>query len=79
MSDVLACISVHCADQRQHSIPDFLKKSIGNTLQTCVDIANEYLQEYNLGGWLKDHLFWSLHEFKRAVYTRFLLKIVLSN
>ena len=23
MSDVLACVSVHCADQRQHSIPDF--------------------------------------------------------
>ena len=22
-SDVLACVSVHCADQRQHSIPDF--------------------------------------------------------
>ena len=21
MSDVLACVSVHCADQRQHSIP----------------------------------------------------------
>ena len=44
MSDVLACISVHCADQRQHSIPDFLTKSINSTLQTCVDIANEYLQ-----------------------------------
>ena len=25
MSDVLACVSVHCADQRQHPIPDFLK------------------------------------------------------
>ena len=23
MSDVLACVSVHCADQRQHSVPDF--------------------------------------------------------
>ena len=22
MSDVLACVSVHCADQRQHSNPD---------------------------------------------------------
>ena len=79
MSDVLACVSVLCVDQRQHSIPEFLTKSIDNTLQTCVDIANEYLQEYNIGGCVKNHLFWSLHEFKRAVYTRFLLTIVLSN
>ena len=79
MLDVLACVSVHCADQRQHSIPDFSTKSIDNTLQTCVDIANEYLQAYNVGGCVKNHLFWSLHEFKRAVYTRFLLTIVLSN
>ena len=43
MSDVLACVSVHCVDQRQHSFPDFLKKSFDNTLQTCVDTANEYL------------------------------------
>ena len=67
MLDVLACVSVHCADQRQHSIPVFLTKSIDNTLQTCVDIANEYLQAYNIGGCVKSHLFWSLHEFKRAV------------
>ena len=79
MSDVLACISVHCADQRKHSIPDFLTKSIDNTLQTCVDIANENLQAYNIGGCVKNHLFWSLHEHKRAVYTRFLLPVVLSN
>ena len=79
MSEVLACVSVHCVDQRQHSIPDFLTKSIDKTLQTCVEIANEYLQAYNKGGCVKNHLFWSLHEFKRAVYTRFLLTIVLSN
>ena len=79
MSDVLACVSVHCADQRQHSIPDFITKSIDNTLQPCVDIANEYLQAYNIGGCVKNHLFWSLYEFKRAVYTRFLITIVLSN
>ena len=71
MSDVLACVSVHCHDQRQHSIPDFLTKSIDNTLQTCVGIANEYLQAYNIGGCEKNHLFWSLHELKRAVFTRF--------
>ena len=40
LSDVLACVSIHCADQKQHSNPDFLPKSIDNTLQTCVDIAN---------------------------------------
>ena len=57
LSDVLLCVSEHCADQRQHSIPDFLTKSIDNTLQTCVDIANEYLQAYNLGGCVKNHLF----------------------
>ena len=80
ISDVLACVSVHCADQRQHSTPDFLTKSIDNTLQTCVDIANEYLQAYNMGRCVKkNHLFWSLHDFKRAVYTRILLTIVLSN
>ena len=78
MSDVLACVSVHCADQRQHSIPDFLTKSNINTLQTCVDLANEHLQAYNIGGCVKSHLFWSLHEFKRAVCTRFLLTYVLS-
>ena len=79
MSDVLARVSVHCADQRQHSIPDFLTKSIDITLQTFVDIANEYLQAYSISGCVKNHLFWSLHEFKRAVYTRFLLTIILSN
>ena len=79
MSDVLACVSVHCADQGQHSNPDFLTKSIDNTLQTRVDIANEYLQAYNIGLCVQNHLFWRLHEFKRAVYTRFLLTIVLSN
>ena len=37
--------------------PRFLLKSIDNTLQTCVGIANEYLQAYNLGGSVKNHLF----------------------
>ena len=41
LSDVLACVSIHCSDQKQHSNPDFLTKPIDNTLQTCVDIANE--------------------------------------
>ena len=79
LSDVLALVSIHCADQKQHSIRDLLTKSIDITLQLCVDTANEYLQAYNIGGCVKNHLFWSLHESKRAVYTRFLLTIVLSN
>ena len=41
LSDVLAWVSIHCAGQKQHSNPDFLTKSIVNTLQTCVDVANE--------------------------------------
>ena len=57
MSVVLACVSVHCADQSQHSVPDFLTKSIDNTQQTCVDVANEYLQAYNTGADVKNHLF----------------------
>ena len=79
LSDVLALVSIHCAYQKQHSIRDFLTKSIDKTLQLCVDTANEYLQAYNIGGCVKNHPFWSLHDFKRAVYTRFLLTIVLSN
>ena len=43
MSDVFACVSVHCVDQKQHSNPDFLPKSVNITLQTCVDVANEHL------------------------------------
>ena len=74
--DVLACVSIHCADHKQHSNPVFLTKSFDNTLQTCVDIANEYLQAYNIGGCVKNHLFWSLHECKCAVYTMVLLTIV---
>ena len=44
LSDVLALVSIHCGDQKQHSIRDFLTKSIDITLQLCVDTANEYLQ-----------------------------------
>ena len=49
MSDVFACVSVHCVDQKQHSNPDLLTKSVNNTLQTCVEVANEHLQAYNTG------------------------------
>ena len=58
MSDVLACVSVHCADQTKHSISDFLTKSFNNnTQQTCVDVANEYLQAYNTGADVKNLFF----------------------
>ena len=63
-SDVLACDSVHCADQRQHSILDFSTKSIDNTQQTCVDVAKEYLQAYNTGTYVKVYLFCGLHQCK---------------
>ena len=56
LSDVLACVSIHCADQKQHSNPDFLTKSINITLQTCVDIANEYLQACIIGGCVKNQI-----------------------
>ena len=53
LSDVLACVSIHCADQKQHSNSDFLTKSFNNTVQTCVDIAIEYLQAHNVAGCVK--------------------------
>ena len=41
---VLACVSIHWVDQTQHSNLEFLTESVDDTLQTRVDIANEYLQ-----------------------------------
>ena len=79
LSDVHACVSIHCEDQKQHSNPDFLTKSIDNTLQTCVDIANEYLQAYNTGAGVKSFVFCSLHQGKSAGYTMFLILFVTSN
>ena len=43
LSDVPSGVSIHCADQKQHSNRDFLKKSINRTVQTCVDKANKYV------------------------------------
>ena len=43
-SDVLACLSIHCADQEQPSKMDFLTKSDNDTLQTCIHTAFENLQ-----------------------------------
>ena len=79
LSDVLACASKHCTDQKQHSNPDFLTKSIDNTLQTCVDIANEYLQAYNTGAGVRSLVFCSLHQCKSTGYTMFLILFVNSN
>ena len=78
-SEVLACVSIHCVDQKQHSNWDFLTKSSDNTLQTCVDTANEYLQAYNTGVGVKSHGFCGLHQCKCAGYTRFLKTLLLSN
>ena len=38
---VLACVSIYCAYQKQHTNPDFSQKSFDNTLQTCVEVAKE--------------------------------------
>ena len=77
LSDVLACFSIHCVDQKQDSNRDFFSKSNENTLQTCVDIANEYLHAYNTG--VESHVFCSLHQCKFAGYTMFLITFVLCN
>ena len=76
-SNVLACVSIHCADQKQHPNRHFLTKSIENTLLTYDDISNEYLHEYNTG--VKSQVFCSLHQSKCAVYTMFLITFVFSN
>ena len=77
LSGVLACVSIHSTDQKQHSNRDFLTKSIENKLQTCADIANEYLHAYKTG--VKSHVFCRLHQCKCAGYTMFLITFVLSN
>ena len=80
LSDVLACLSKHCADQKQHSNPDiFLKQSVINTLQTCVDIGNEYMQACNTGAGVEKHLLCRLHQCKCAGYKMLLFAFVLSN
>ena len=56
LSHVLHCFSIHCAELKQHWNPDFLTKSVNITLQKRVDIANEYLQAYNLGAGVENHL-----------------------
>ena len=63
LSDVFACLSIHCADQKQHSNPDLFKKNLLLiiTLQTCVDTANEYMQAYNIGAGVKKHPLCRLH------------------
>ena len=53
LSDVLAGVSIHCADLKHHSNPVFLTKSVEITLQRRVDIANEYLQAYKIGASVK--------------------------
>ena len=61
------------------SIPDFSTKSFDITQQMCVDAANEYVQSYNAGADVKNHLFCSLQKCKQAGYTILLLAFVLSH
>ena len=80
LSDVLACVSKHCAHQKQHSNPDFLTKPSDDTLQTFVDMAKEYLQAYNAGAGVNGLVFFcSLHQCKSPGYTMFLMVFVTSN
>ena len=76
LSEVLACVSIPWADQKKHPNWDSLRKSMENPLQTCADIANEYLHAHNTG--VKIHAFCSLHQCKCAGYTMFLITFVLS-
>ena len=69
LSMVLACLSIHCMDRKQHSNPGFSTNSLKKTLPTCVDIANEYLQASNIGAGVKYHPFCSLHQSKCEGYT----------
>ena len=79
LSYVLDCVSIHCMDQKQHSNPDFLTKSLNITLQACIDKGNEYLQAYDTGAGNKSYVFCSPHFCKCAGYTMFLITFVLSN
>ena len=72
LSDVFACLSILCADQKQRSNFDFLKKSGTKTLQTCVHIANEYVQAYKIGASVKKHLSCSPQQCNFVGYTMFL-------
>ena len=78
-TDVLVCLSIHCADKKQLLNPEFLEKSLNNMLQTCVDIANGYLQAQNTGVSVKNHPFCSLHPCICAGYTMLLFAFALSN
>ena len=79
LSDVLALVSIHCADQKQHSNRDFLTKSIKNTLQLCLDTTNEYLQAYKTSVGVKIMVFFSLHHCKCTGFTMILKIFLLSN
>ena len=79
LSDVIVCLSKPCVDQKQHSNPVFSTKSVNITLETCVDIANEYLHADNIDAGVKNHLFCRLNQCKCAGCTMFLFAIVLSN
>ena len=48
-------------------------------LQTCVDIANEYLHAYNADVGVNSHVFCGLDQRKCAGYTMFLITFVLFN
>ena len=79
LSDILACLSIHCADQKQHSNLGFSTKSVISTFPTSVEIANEYLQVNNIRIGVKNQFFCKLHQCNCGGYTKFLFAFVLSN
>ena len=79
VSDILAFVSRHSADRKQHSNRDFLTKSVDNEMQTCINKANEYLQAYNTGVGVKSHGFCGVHQCNWASYTMFLKIFLLPN
>ena len=81
-SSILPCrtsllVSQYIAWIRNNTRTHFLTKSINYTLQTCVDLANEYLQTYNTGAGVQNRVFCSLHQCKCAVDTMLLFAFVL--
>ena len=72
------CLYLNTTDQKQHLIPEFLTKSFDNKLQSCVDVANEYLQVYSTSADVKTYLFCNLCQYKSAGYTMLLFAFVLS-
>ena len=79
LSNLFDCLPIPCADQEQHSNRDFSLKFEKNTLQTCVNIAFEYPQRWNVSTGVINHLLRGLEQSKWTCFTVFLSAFVLCN